>query len=136
MKFLGFPVAPFRRLYTFKLFHQIVHGPSEACGSRFLPLILSLPKKGTSFLHWELVESNPMQLVRVKNVSKRLERPSVLTAEEFHKLLLHVREPYRTMVLSQAVWDFAPVRLLGFSGEISTFRSRRCWSNVVSCMGA
>ena len=48
---------------------------------------------------WELVASNPMQLVRVKNVSKRLERPSVLTAEEFHKLLLHVREPYRTMVL-------------------------------------
>jgi integrase len=43
--------------------------------------------------------SNPMQLVRVKNVSKRLERPSVLTAEEFHKLRLHVREPYRTMVL-------------------------------------
>jgi len=42
---------------------------------------------------------NPMQLVRVKNVSKRLERPSVLTAEEFHKLRLHVREPYRTMVL-------------------------------------
>jgi integrase len=48
---------------------------------------------------WELVANNPMQLVRVKNVSKRLERPSVLTAEEFHKLLLHVREPYRTMVL-------------------------------------
>ena len=45
---------------------------------------------------WELVESNPMELVRVKNVSKRLERPSVLTAEEFHKLRLHVREPYRT----------------------------------------
>ena len=34
---------------------------------------------------WELVENNPMQLVRVRNVSKRLERPSVLTAEEFHK---------------------------------------------------
>lgn len=48
---------------------------------------------------WELAESNPMQLVRVKNVSKRLERPSVLTAEEFHKLVLQVREPYRTMVL-------------------------------------
>jgi hypothetical protein len=31
---------------------------------------------------WELVEINPMQLVRVKNVSKRSERPSVLTAEE------------------------------------------------------
>ncbi len=70
---------------------------------------------------WELVESNPMQLVRVKNVSRRLERPSVLTAEEFHKLRLHVREPYRTMVL--------------ISGETSTFRSRRCWSNVASSTG-
>jgi len=40
-----------------------------------------------------------MQPVRVKSVSKRLERPSVLTAEEFHKLLPHIREPYRTMVL-------------------------------------
>ena len=48
---------------------------------------------------WELVQRNPMQLVRVKNVSKRLERPSVLTAEEFHKVLPHIREPYRTMVL-------------------------------------
>jgi len=48
---------------------------------------------------WELVEANPMQLVRVKNVSKRLERPSVLTAEEFHRLLPNIREPYRTMVL-------------------------------------
>ena len=48
---------------------------------------------------WELVENNPMQLVRVRNVSKRLERPSVLTAEEFHKVLPHVRERYRTMVL-------------------------------------
>jgi len=48
---------------------------------------------------WELVKANPMQLVRVKDVSKRLVRPSVLTAEEFHGLLAHVREPYRTMVL-------------------------------------
>jgi integrase len=35
----------------------------------------------------------------LKKVSKRLERPSVLTAEAFHKLLLHVRQPYRNMVL-------------------------------------
>jgi integrase len=48
---------------------------------------------------WELIENNPMALVRVKDVSKRLERPSALTAEEFHVLLAHVREPYRTMVL-------------------------------------
>ena len=48
---------------------------------------------------WELVQNNPMQSVRVKDVSKRLTRPSVLTADEFHRLLPHVREPYRTMVL-------------------------------------
>jgi len=40
-----------------------------------------------------------MQLVRVKDVSKRLERPSVLTADEFHRLLAYIKEPYRTMVL-------------------------------------
>jgi len=48
---------------------------------------------------WELTEENPMYLVRVKNVSRRLERPSVLTPEEFHKVLPHLRQPYRTMVL-------------------------------------
>lgn len=48
---------------------------------------------------WELVQANPISLVRVRNVSKRLERPSVLTSEEFHKLLPHLREPYRIMVL-------------------------------------
>jgi integrase len=48
---------------------------------------------------WELIESNPMELVRVKDASKRLERPSVLTAEQLHDLLAHIREPYRTMVL-------------------------------------
>ena len=85
---------------------------------------------------WELVENNPMQLVRVKNVSKRLERPSVLTAEEFHKLLLHVREPYRTMVLIAGCLGLRASEFGGFSGEISTFRSQRCWSNAVSSMGA
>jgi len=48
---------------------------------------------------WELVQNNPMQAVRVKDVSKRLVRPSVITADEFHRLLAHIREPYRTMVL-------------------------------------
>ncbi len=48
---------------------------------------------------WELTESNPMELVRVKNASKRLQRPSVLTAEEFYSLLAHIREPYRIMAL-------------------------------------
>jgi hypothetical protein len=48
---------------------------------------------------WQVAENNPMDLVRVKDVSKRLERPYVLTTEEFLKLLPHIREPYHTMVL-------------------------------------
>jgi integrase len=48
---------------------------------------------------WEFIENNPLQSVRVKDASKRRQRPSVVTAEEFHKLLPHIREPYRTMVL-------------------------------------
>lgn len=48
---------------------------------------------------WELIDKNPIELVRVRDASKRLERPFVLAAAEFHTLLAHVREPYRTMVL-------------------------------------
>ena len=85
---------------------------------------------------WELVEINPMQLVRVKNVSKRLERPSVLTAEEFHKLLPHMREPYRTMVLIAGCLGLRPARSWAYSGVTSISRSRRCWCNEASFMAA
>jgi integrase len=79
---------------------------------------------------WELVESNPMQLVRVKNVSKRLERPSVLTAEEFHKLLPRIREPYRTMVLIAGCLGFRASEIVGlqwgdFDFEKSTLLVQR-----------
>jgi len=39
-------------------------------------------------------------LVRVKNCTKRLKRPRVLTVEEFYKLLPFLEEPYRTMVIT------------------------------------
>lgn len=42
---------------------------------------------------------NPIALVRVKDCTKRLKRPQVLTIEEFYALLPHVKEPYRTMVI-------------------------------------
>ena len=79
---------------------------------------------------WELVENNPMRLVRVKNVSRRLERPSVLTAEEFHKLLPHIREPYRTMVLIAGCLGFRASEIVGlqwgdFDFEISTLLVQR-----------
>jgi integrase len=50
---------------------------------------------------WGLIEmgKNPVALVRVKNASKRLRRPRVLSVNEFFELLKHLCEPYRTMVL-------------------------------------
>jgi integrase len=48
---------------------------------------------------WELIDKNPIQLVRVKGGTKRLKTPRVLTPEQFESLLPFLREPYRTMVL-------------------------------------
>ncbi len=48
---------------------------------------------------WELIDKNPIKLVRVKGGTKRLKTPRVLAPEQFHSLLPLIREPYRTMVL-------------------------------------
>jgi integrase len=50
---------------------------------------------------WGIIElgKNPVSLVRVKDASKRLKRPRVLTVDEFFELLKHLSEPYSTMVL-------------------------------------
>jgi integrase len=50
---------------------------------------------------WELIpsERNPMGLVELKGVSKRLKPPRILTEEEFGALLNQLDHPYRCMVL-------------------------------------
>ena len=48
---------------------------------------------------WELIDKNPIKLVRVKGGTKRLKTPRVLAPDQFHSLLPLIREPYRTMVL-------------------------------------
>jgi integrase len=50
---------------------------------------------------WELIpfERNPMDLVELKGVSKRLKPPRILTEEEFGALLNQLEHPYRCMVL-------------------------------------
>jgi len=42
---------------------------------------------------------NPMEVVEIKDVTKRRKQPRVLTYDEFWALLKFVDEPYRTMVL-------------------------------------
>ena len=50
---------------------------------------------------WEMVDvqRNPMQLVEVKGISKRLKKPLVLTVEQYCQILALLVEPYRTMVI-------------------------------------
>lgn len=50
---------------------------------------------------WELYseQRNPIALVRVKNGTKRRQRPTILTVESFHAVLAALKEPYRTMVV-------------------------------------
>jgi len=47
---------------------------------------------------WEMVEKNPIELVRVRGGSKRLRTPRVLTAEQFCLIPPLLPEPYRTQV--------------------------------------
>jgi len=42
-------------------------------------------------------ERNPMELVQIRNASKRLRKPRTMTVEEFHRLSAVLTEPYRTM---------------------------------------
>ncbi len=46
------------------------------------------------------VGRNPMELVEIKDVSKRRKKPRVLTYDEFWRMLSFIGEPYRTMVLA------------------------------------
>jgi integrase len=50
-------------------------------------------------IRWEIVDKNPMTLVRVRGVSKRAKEPHVLSLQECHRLLEVLDEPHRTMVV-------------------------------------
>jgi len=44
-------------------------------------------------------ERNPMELVRIKNTSKRNSTPRSLTVEEFRRFMERLPEPFSTMAL-------------------------------------
>ncbi len=45
------------------------------------------------------VQRNPMSLVTVRGASKRLRQPRSLTAEEFQRFVIQLREPFRTVAV-------------------------------------
>jgi len=52
-------------------------------------------------IFWGMVDlqRNPMELIRVKGASKRLRRPSILSAEQFSVIIQKLRDPFRAMVI-------------------------------------
>lgn len=75
------PLAPRTRGHLRELLHRLVDY-AMWCGS--------IP-----------VGTNPMSLVTVRGSSKRRKQPRSLTVKEFHTLLKHLREPFKTMALVQ-----------------------------------
>jgi integrase len=70
---------------------------------------------------WELIARNPIKLVRVKGGTKRQMKPRILTVEEFHRLLQHLREPYRTMVLVAGCLGLRVSEIMGLRWEDINF---------------
>ena len=68
-------------------------------------------------LRWEMVERNPVDLVRQSR--KRLKVPRVLTPVEFKALVGQLSEPYKSMVVTIACLGLRVSELLGLQwGDI------------------
>jgi integrase len=63
--------------------------------------------RGTLSILWDFAmwrgdvptQRNPMELVTVKDATKRKQKPRSLTVAEFQKFIVHLGEPFRTMAL-------------------------------------
>jgi len=85
-------------------------------------------------MRWELLpyQTNPMGFVRVKDVSKRVRQPAVLTIEQFRQVLEHIPEPYRTMCIVAGCLGLRISEVLGlqwrdFDWETRQVQIRRSW---------
>jgi integrase len=74
---------------------------------------------------WELIplERNPMGLVELKGVSKRLKPPRILTEEEFGALLNQLDHPYRCMVLLAGCTGLRISEVMGLRWNLIDFES-------------
>ena len=62
-------------------------------------------------LRWEIVERNPIDLVRQSR--KRMKTPRTLTPAEFKTLLASLNGPYKTMVITVACLGLRVCEMLG-----------------------
>jgi integrase len=85
-------------------------------------------------MRWGLLpyQQNPMALVRVRNASKRMREPVVLTVSQFREVLEHVPEPYRTMCVVAACLGLRISEVLGLQWRDIEWQNnqvqvRRAW---------
>ena len=77
-------------------------------------------------MKWRMmsIQRNPMELVEVKGVSKRMRKPRVLTVKQYHLLLPLIPEPYRTMVVLAQCIGLRISEILGLQWRDIDFNSR------------
>jgi len=70
-------------------------------------------------MRWELMECNrnPMSLMKLKGLTKRVRQPRALSVEELHSLWLHLDEDTRTMSIVDASPGLRASELLGLRWE-------------------
>lgn len=73
---------------------------------------------------WELVERNPISLVRLKGSTKRLKRPVVLEPAEFRALVSNLAEPFRTMTLVAGCLGLRVSEIVGLQWRDFDFTNR------------
>jgi integrase len=74
---------------------------------------------------WELIDiqRNPIELVKIKGVSKRQKRPQTLSPEQFQEMLALLREPYRTMAIVAMCTGLRASELLALRWEHIDFEA-------------
>lgn len=87
-------------------------------------------------MRWDLVpyQANPMGLVWVKDSSKRVRVPAVLTIEQFKKFFCKSRSPTARCALWQGAWGCGSARFSDCNGATSIGRNTRCKSDGLGSM--
>lgn len=95
-KWSDYPLDRFRPMAIEQWFRQLKLAPKSKGNIRSLMHLIF-----TCAQRWCLIEmgKNPISLVRVKDCTKRLKRPRILTVEQFCRLVPALNDPIRTMVL-------------------------------------
>ncbi|MGC2831941.1 MAG: hypothetical protein WB994_20045 [Candidatus Acidiferrum sp.] len=78
-------------------------------------------------MRWELMEynRNPMSLLKLKGLTKRVKQPRALSVEELQKLWTHLDEDTRTMSMVDASVGLRASELLGLRWEDFDWKSLR-----------